>query len=207
MQFVGRLLKLVGAQWERKRASSENGDRPWEHRLTQAQTERTEWELIMASLDKKWWKYTDTDLEKIDWSPPAMYLENLAKIAEEKTMTDQTAQIQSGKCFEGWPAQGDGVLESDQSAGQQNVPENLGDKDTGNIQYIHGGLRVIDGGVQYADLIAYNDLQFAELGWELEDRQKFVHRHYGKKKRPLLSDAQLFDLLDRLDNLIAEGGF
>jgi hypothetical protein len=207
MQYLSRLLKLVGSQWDRKRASTKNGDRLWEYRLNQKQSERPEWEAISQSLDRKWWKYIDTDLAKIDWSPPAEYVESLSKISPIKTMPDQTLQNQPEKSFDHWPTDGGVILQPENSVGHQNVPGNQGDKVVGKIEYIYGGLKVIDGGVQYQDLIAYNDRQFTELGWGREDAQLYVHRLYGKKKRPLLSDAQLHDLVGRLDNLIAEGGW
>jgi hypothetical protein len=122
-------------------------------------------------------------------------------------MSDQTLQTQSEQSFEAVTADGGGILQSDSSAVTENVPQNEGGKIAGKIEYIYGGLKVIDGGVEYQDLIAYNDRQFDQLEWPLADRQLYVHRLYGKKKRPLLSDAQLYDLVGRLDNLIAQGGW
>ncbi|WLT40663.1 hypothetical protein NON20_26085 (plasmid) [Synechocystis sp. B12] len=206
MQYVGRLLNLVGCQWEKKRGGRETGDRRWEYRLNQKQSERPEWQAISQSLDRKWWKYIDTDLAKIDWSPPAEYVESLDKISPIKSMLDQTLQTQSEQSFEPGPPDG-GNITARQFRWPAKCTTKSGGKIAGKIEYIYGGLKVIDGGVEYQDLIAYNDRQFDQLEWPLADRQLYVHRLYGKKKRPLLSDAQLYDLVGRLDNLIAEGGW
>jgi hypothetical protein len=207
MQYIGRLFKLVGAQWERKVVRLEDSSLDREYRLSQKQWERPEWQIILESLDKKWWKYTDTDLIKIDWSPPAVYLENLAKIEQEKTMVDQPPQIQSGKGFEFVAPDGKKLYSSQDSGVTENVPEKSRDKLPGKIEYIYGALKVIDGAIEYDDLIAYNDRQFSELGWAREDAQKYVYRLYGKKSRLVLSDQQLLGLVSNLDNLIAEGGW
>jgi len=109
MQYIGRLLKLMGAKWEAKRVRDDNGDLLWEYRLKLDQAERPEWQAITASLDRKWGRYIDTELAPIDWAPPEVYLENQSQKSSYHTQVGEASQKQAGQGFKSVPPSGGGL--------------------------------------------------------------------------------------------------
>lgn len=113
MQYVARLLRMVGAQWQSKRIYEE-GDRRWEHRLNRSTLETQEWAAIADAMTRKWAKYLSTDLAPLIWEPPASYHEksaqNFSKLAQnlpEKHAKYKEGLNQSGQDFEVWPPESD----------------------------------------------------------------------------------------------------
>lgn len=106
MQYVGRLLRMVGARWQSKQVREE-GDRRWEHRLNRSTLETQEWAAIADAMTRKWAKYLSTDLAPITWEPSASYHEksaqnllNLAPILSEKHAKYKGGLSQSRQDFE-----------------------------------------------------------------------------------------------------------
>lgn len=66
LQYVGKLLGLVGAKWAGS-GRKVNGEKVREYRLDLTLWGTKEWDSIQKALTRKWAKYFSTDLAPIDW--------------------------------------------------------------------------------------------------------------------------------------------
>lgn len=211
MQYVGRLLGLTGGKWKGKRVRLDDDSLIREYRLDRKHQERPEWIAIQRSLDRKWWKYTDTELAPIDWSPPPSYCENTAENAPEFYDDDQPPQTHTGQGFEVVPPPPSCGIVSKGLGGTENVPEKTEIKDSIKIEYITHQTSAGDNVVilnpetldklEWDDFISHTDRAIERLGWSVEQSKRFLIDRYGKKSRLQLTDEQVFDLWLTLYNL------
>lgn len=99
MQYVGRLLRMVGVGWQSKQVK-EGDNHSWAYQLDRSGLKSPEWAAIADAMTRKWAKYLSTDLAPITWEPPASYYEKSATTFFLSRHENEEGLNQSGQGFE-----------------------------------------------------------------------------------------------------------
>lgn len=198
LQYVGRLLGMVGAGWMGKQVKQEDGSKIREYRINRDQWETAEWEAMTNSLTYKWAKYLDTDFEPIDWQVSAMYHQESAKKVTPILREDQTLQTSLGLDFQPVPPDPIISIETIAPGVTENVPEKPGDNEPLRIEYSSNETaagNVVSLCPEWDRFLADATEAISTLGYSPEQSRQFLNDRYGKRPRLNLSDDDWADFI------------